>query len=768
MNKDELLNLLSSHEWKEVEFKEARTAVPKNSYETVSAFANTDGGHLVFGVRKYGKDFEVVGVLDVDKVQNDFITSLCPPKVSKVIEVNEYLLKHREQDLIVFYIPESGRVDKPVYLDGDLKRSFTRKGGCDVRCSPEELKRFLNDAALERFDGQAVDFKVDTCFDSNALKWYRRMYEDRPGNKSYKDLPDADFLFEIGLLVECSGIWLPTRAAIILFGRDGIFRQMLPRPVVDCQRFNIKMDDAPTAQRWIDRVVIDQNLVNAWRILLDWYMKLSEHPFKIDPHTLQRVDEPPDYIAFRESAINLLIHQDYADHSRKPEIRHYLDRTIFKNPGDAFGDNIDLLEPGEKEVRNPRIVTAFRRIGLSEHAGWGLREVFRNWQQLGNIPPQIINNKTKKTFQLTLLKELLLSEEQMLFQSSLRVRLSDQEARAFAYVCRKREVTLAELKAVTNLSGPEVRKIADRLCVQVLLKPINEGEKYIIADHLQDRFLPKDDSTYIEKEKSKPANLLREQVGARAVDLSREQVGDSSADLCPEQVDKKKLDLLTEQVDAGSADLVTEQVDEKKADMAREQVGARPVDLSTEQVGARQADLSTEQVDAGSVDLFTEQVDEKKADVVRAQVDADSADLCPEQREQVGARPLDLSTEQVGDRPEDLFTEQVDAGPADLLTEQVSERAADLLTEQVKPLKSLSETQWRIVAQCEVPRTLAEIMAEIGVVSRGYFKSRHFDPLIKSNVIKMTNPDKPRASNQKYVLTETGIRLKINKSKGKS
>jgi hypothetical protein len=148
-----------------------------------------------------------------------------------------------------------------------------------------------------------------------------------------------------------------------------------------------------------------------------------------------------------------------------------------------------------------------------------------------------------------------------------------------------------------------------------------------------------------------------------------------------------------------------------------------------EQVGARPVDLSTEQVDAPSADLFTEQVDAG---------------------------------------PADLFTEQVDAGPADLLTEQVDERAADLLTEQVKPLKALSETQWRIVSLCEVPRTLAEIMAELGVGSRGYFKSRHFDPLIKSNVIKMTNPDKPRAANQKYVLTETGIRLKINKPKGKS
>jgi len=50
MNQDELIKLLSAHEWNDVEFKEAQQAVPKNAYETVSAFANTAGGHLVFGV----------------------------------------------------------------------------------------------------------------------------------------------------------------------------------------------------------------------------------------------------------------------------------------------------------------------------------------------------------------------------------------------------------------------------------------------------------------------------------------------------------------------------------------------------------------------------------------------------------------------------------------------------------------------------------------------------------------------------------------------
>ena len=60
MTQNELMELLNAHEWRDVEFKEAQRAVPRNAYETVSA-ANTEGGHLVFGVKKSGQDMEVVG-----------------------------------------------------------------------------------------------------------------------------------------------------------------------------------------------------------------------------------------------------------------------------------------------------------------------------------------------------------------------------------------------------------------------------------------------------------------------------------------------------------------------------------------------------------------------------------------------------------------------------------------------------------------------------------------------------------------------------------
>lgn len=603
MTRDELMELLHSHEWRDVEFKEAQHDVPRNAYETVSAFANTDGGHLVFGVRKSGEEVEIVGVIDVDKVQSDFLTTLRQTeKINVVVNVQEELHRHEGSDLLIFYVPEVHRSKKPVFLNGDIRRAFIRSGGSDVRCSDNERDRFLLDAAVERYDGQSIEFNLSTAFDSESVKWFRAVYEGKSENRSYASLSDVDFFNEIGLLVEREGQRHPTRAAILLFGTNATFRQLLPRPVVDCQRFAATHDTADSGERWIDRVVLDKNLICAWRSLVDWYQRLAERPFRVDPVSLQRDDAPPDYTALRESTVNLLMHQDYSDHCRKPAIRHYTDQTVFWNPGDAFATTADLLEPGEKEVRNPRIVTAFRRIGLSENAGWGLRDVFRNWQQLGYVPPDIKNDKSRKAFELVLNREELLSERQILFQANLGVHLTDEQARVFALACKEKEVTLSQIKAVTDLAAPKAVQLANLLVTNVLFRVVEAGKKYALAKHLEDCFL--------------------------------------------------------------------------QADQAADQSEVRDENLITVQVHSEQSDLSTA---------------------------------------------------------------------------------------QVLPLTELSEIHWKIIELCDVPRRLSEILSVLGVSSRGYFKKHHLDPLIQSGIVAMTNPEKPRSSNQQYVITDAGAQLKARR-----
>lgn len=263
MDREELIERLEGYEWNGVEFKAAQRGVPQTAYETVSAFANTAGGWLVFGVRDAAAGFEIVGVLEVDKVQNDFLSALrTGDKLNRVIESREDLIEEEGKVLLVFHIPEARRQDKPVYLKRDIWRSFIRRGAGDERCTPTEIERMLRDAADERHDSEPLDLDPALCFDDDSLRWYRRLFEDRnPGRD--QGLQHMEFLRNWGLVVEAGNRLSPTRAAILLFGNARAFRQVLPRPALDCQWHRGDWSEELPDERWADRLVIETNLFSA-------------------------------------------------------------------------------------------------------------------------------------------------------------------------------------------------------------------------------------------------------------------------------------------------------------------------------------------------------------------------------------------------------------------------------------------------------------------------------------------------------------------------
>jgi len=86
---------------------------------------------------------------------------------------------------------------------------------------------------------------------------------------------------------------VPTRAAVLVFGRARHVRRILPRPVVDCQFIDYTADSWTTDRRWNDRLVVEENLVQAWLMLSERYAQYAEHPFGVDAARLRRNDDPP-------------------------------------------------------------------------------------------------------------------------------------------------------------------------------------------------------------------------------------------------------------------------------------------------------------------------------------------------------------------------------------------------------------------------------------------------------------------------------------------
>jgi ATP-dependent DNA helicase RecG len=517
MTREELLKRLALYEWNDFEVKKAQRDVPQDAYKTVSAFANTCGGWLVFGVRQADGAFEMLGVMDVDKVQNDFITTLRgTSKFNSPLDLKETALEMDGKQILVFYVPEVPRQQKPIYLNGRLGDSYRRIGGCDVQCTNADITALLREASNEPFDGEAIAaLSLETCFEKRSLEWCRSIF----GNSNPRHNPaqsDLEFLREWGLLKEKRGELQATRASILLVGTPAAFRQVLPRPLVDCQRIDERYEDPLAETRWTDRLLLEENLIESWKLLNEWYLRHAEKPFSLDSGTMRRNDLPPDIVTFREAAANLLIHQDYAAIGATPSIKFYRDRLTYQNPGHAFADEQKLLEPGDKDVRNPLLCRAFRMIGAVEQAGTGIPTIMRGWQQLGYLPPRIRNDKEQRTFEVTMLRELLLSEEQILFQGSLGVSLTEDEAKLFAYVCSQERVTEITAKTVLSRSTSEARRVLEKLVVQALLVVGDGGTHWLVSDHLRDHFAQMGNATG-------QSSLVSDQAGAMPIGLVTDQ-----------------------------------------------------------------------------------------------------------------------------------------------------------------------------------------------------------------------------------------------------
>ena len=111
-----------------------------------------------------------------------------------------------------------------------------------------------------------------------------------------------------------------------------------------------------------------------------------------------------------------------------------------------------------------------------------------------------------------------MTERQRLFQAQLGVSLSDNEAAVFAYACRSDRISITDTKAVIGAGNREAKEVLDRLVTMVLLRAVEEGILWDVAEHLKERFpkteqttdqpLPKESDLVTEKPDGKDVSLV--------------------------------------------------------------------------------------------------------------------------------------------------------------------------------------------------------------------------------------------------------------------
>lgn len=374
-----------------IEAKKAQGGLPHSIWETYSAFANTLGGVILLGVvEDDNKQLEAVGVPDPDQLVKEFwniVNNINKVSVN-ILSTSDVSVESVDgKSIVVINVPRAQRADRPVYLlDNPLRESYRRNGEGDYRCTQEEVRAMLRDAAMRTQDMIVLENMDIEALNRESLHSYRtRMQACRPGHV-WEGNSDQEFLYKIGAVGrDRQGTLHPTGAGLLMFGNEYEIVKEFPNYFLD---YREKMDPQV---RWTDRFVSSSG---DWSgNLYDFYFRVYNRlaldirtPFQMKNGS--RVDDTPIHEALREALANCLINADYYGRQgivieKRPE------SFSFSNPGGFRVDVEAAISGGISDPRNAVLIKMFNLINIGERAGSGIPNIFRIWNKEGWPAPVI-------------------------------------------------------------------------------------------------------------------------------------------------------------------------------------------------------------------------------------------------------------------------------------------------------------------------------------------------------------------------------------------
>ena len=467
MKSEEIKKLVAKSENAAVEFKRARGGVPADFWPSYSAFANTDGGTIMLGVREKDGKREIEGLPDVEKTVADIWNAVNNvEKISANVLFNEsvYSVEVDGKQLVAVEVPRAERTVRPVFVGADVfKGTYRRNGEGDYHCSRETVEGMIRDKCAETADNCVLDELTIADLDPDSIRRYRMYFSQlRPGHV-WSGLADDGFLMKIGAAARGrDGKVHPTLAGLVCFGDFNEITNVLPYFFLD-YREHLSPD-----VRWTDRVCSGD--ANWSGNVFDFFFRINQSitagvkvPFKIASDNVTRDDDTPVHKALREVLANALIHADY--HGRRGiVIDKYPKRLEVSNPGTLRMSKSVAIAGGTSDARNGKIFNIFSLVRIGERSGMGLSSLYGVWEKEKFAEPSIVESYEPDRTKVIVEFE---TEESELGMKKQEVRVKTSEVRERKAISEDENAEVTMKKAVSE----DVNRISDDE------KQRGEGEK---------------------------------------------------------------------------------------------------------------------------------------------------------------------------------------------------------------------------------------------------------------------------------------------------
>lgn len=373
---------LFAGESKNIEYK---VAVPKKSekyMKTVVAFANGNGGKIVFGIDD--KTLEIVG-MDEDNIFKtmDAITNAISDSCEPRIRPDVTLQTVNDKTVIVVEILPGAM--RPYYIksEGMTEGTYMRVSGTTRPVEGYMLKELILEGQNRYFDSepcrelQITDEDIQNLCKTMKETAIKNTWQNSEKAK-IKDIT-KNTLLSWGILTEVQGEIFPTNAYALLTG------QLRMQPVIQCGLFKGK-DRAYFA----DRKEFDGPIQNQVDAAYQYVLEKINMGMQIQGIYRQDVYElPTDSV--RELIANAVAHRSYLE-PRNIQVAIFDDRLEVTSPGMLLNNvSIKKMMEGYSKPRNPAIANAFAYMKIIEKWGTGIPRIFRECREYGLPDPELID-----------------------------------------------------------------------------------------------------------------------------------------------------------------------------------------------------------------------------------------------------------------------------------------------------------------------------------------------------------------------------------------
>jgi len=386
-----LAEIIQQPKGRRLEFK-ASLPTKAELAKSIVAFANDAGGEFYLGIQDNPR--EVVGLLEDDLIRleekiSNIINDQCAPAI-----LPEILFLNFEGEHLIVTKMHKGSTP-PYYLrnKGVEKGTFIRVGSSNRQASPEIIAELERQKQNISFDSELVFHKP---VDELNLGSFKELFQKKTNEPLTNQV-----LSKLELTKSEQGKVLPTNA-LILLSDDEIRKQLFPYAKIECARFK-----GTIPGNFIDQKTIDINVglqaEQAYQFVLRHISQGTT-----DYSGVYRNDrwEYP-IIAIREVIRNAVIHRDYSLSGKDIKIAIFDDKIEITSPGKLM-PSIDFsdMESGQSDIRNKILAPVFKRLGIIEQWGNGLKlikeelqaypEVKLSWKEPGIAFRVTFTNKNYK------------------------------------------------------------------------------------------------------------------------------------------------------------------------------------------------------------------------------------------------------------------------------------------------------------------------------------------------------------------------------------